>query len=214
VLLFDAANTPPPPTWKTLWSGLDDRSLAIPAPPDAIGIGFTVVAGRLFGGGNEVHAVADAVSAIAELRRQVATWDPAPDVYHAVGEGNVRFGVGWNMPAQVFSDRMSGRLGVAFPAEGTISRVTTVNLVKGTRQPEAARQFIAWLLGAEAQKTMVERMYLGPVNAKARYVEAALMRTANTPERVSHAIPVDWVSVDSVREEIIRRWREVVTIAG
>jgi putative spermidine/putrescine transport system substrate-binding protein len=214
VLLFDAEKVPPPPAWKMLWSGLDDRTIAIPAPPDPIGIAFTIVAGRLFGGGNEQHAAEDGIVAINELRRQVLTWDPNPDVYHAVGEGNAKLGVGWNMPAQIFSDRMSGRLGVAFPAEGTISRVTTVNLVKGSRQPDAARVFISHLLGAEAQKTMVERMYLGPVNARARYVEAALLRTANTPERASHAMPVDWVSVNAVRENIIRRWREVVSGAG
>jgi putative spermidine/putrescine transport system substrate-binding protein len=214
VLLFDAATVPPPAFWKTLWSGMGERSIALPAPPDSIGIAFTVVAGRLFGGGNEQHAVEDGIVAINELQRQVLSWSPSPDVYHMVGDGVARFGIGWNMPAQVFSDRMNGRLGVAFPEEGTISRVTTVNLVKGSRQPEAARQLIAHLLGADAQKAMVEQMFLGPVNARARYIEAALLRTANTRERVARAMPVDWVSVSAVREDIIRRWREIIPSSG
>jgi putative spermidine/putrescine transport system substrate-binding protein len=214
VLLFDAAKMPPPPSWKTLWSGLDDRSIAIPAPPDPVGIAFTIVAGRLFGGGNDQHAIADGIVAINELQRQVLSWNPSPDVYHMVGEGNAQLGVGWNMLAQVFSDRMNGRLGVAFPEEGTISRVTTVNLVKGSRQPDAARQLIAHLLGADAQRTMVEQMYLGPVNSRARYLESALLRTANTQERASRAMPVDWVSVAAVHDEILRRWREVIPGSG
>jgi putative spermidine/putrescine transport system substrate-binding protein len=214
VLLFDAARVPPPQLWKMLWAGLDERTLAIPAPPDSVGIAFTIVAGRLFGGGDEGRVAADGITAINELSRGVLTWDPRPDVYHLVGEGGAKLGVGWNMPAQVFSDRMGGRLGVSFPGEGTISRVTTVNLVKGARQPEAARLFIAWLLGADAQKTMVERMYLGPVNARARYLEGALQRTANTPERAAHAMPVDWVVVNSIREGIIQRWRAVIPGAG
>src|SRR6185503_14317125 len=119
------------------WSGLD--SIAIPSPPDPAGIAFSVIAGRLFSGGDEQRATGDGVSAISELAPRIASWDPRPDVYHAVGDGYAKYGVGWNMLGQVFSDRMSGRLGVAFPNEGTVSRVTTVSLVKGAPQPEAAR---------------------------------------------------------------------------
>jgi putative spermidine/putrescine transport system substrate-binding protein len=214
VLLFDAARTRPPPSWKSLWGGLTERTIAIPAPPNPVGIAFAIVAGQLFGGGDVGRAAAAGITAINELSRGMVTWNPNPDVYHFIGDGAAKLGVGWNMPAQVVSDRLSGRLGVAFPEEGTISRVTTVNLVKGSRQPEAARLFIAWLLGIEAQKIMVERMFLGPVNARALYNEAALSRTANTPARAARAMPVDWVAVDAIREGIIRRWREVIPDAG
>lgn len=179
-----------------------------------MGIAFTLVAGRLFGGGSEPRAIRDGITAINDLSRQVISWDPRPDVYRFIGGGDAKMGVGWNMPAQVNSDRTGGRLGVVFPEEGTLSRVTTVNLVKGSRQPEAARQFIAWLLGADAQRTMVEQMFLGPVNAKARYTEGALLRTANTKERAARAMPVDWVAVDSIRNDIILGWRKAIPDAG
>jgi putative spermidine/putrescine transport system substrate-binding protein len=214
VMLFDAARVRPVSNWKALWSGMEESWIAIPAPPDPVGIAFSLVAGQLFGGGGELRAVANGIPAINELSRQVVTWDPRPDIYRFIGDGSAKMGVGWNMPAQVWSDRLSGRLGVVFPEEGTISRVTTVNLVKGTRQPDAARQFIAHLLGAEAQRTMVEQMFLGPVNARARYMEGALSRTANTKERTAHAMPVDWVAVNEMRDDIIRRWREVIPGAG
>jgi len=214
VMLFDRVHVHPPSSWKTLWSGLDEQSIAVPAPPDPAGIAFTVVAGRLFGGGDEQRAATDGVTAIGELAASVTSWDPRPDVYHCVGDGTARLGVGWNMPAQLLSDRLGGRLGVAFPAEGTISRIMTVNLVKRSRQPDAARLFIAYLLDIEAQKAMVERMYLGPVNARARYPEGALLRTANTPERAATAMPVDWLAINAIRDDIIRRWREVIPGSG
>lgn len=214
VMLFDAAHARPEANWKALWSTTEPRSIAIAAPPDAAGIAFSVVAARLFGGGNEIQALGDGVTAIGGLARQVATWDPSPDVCRYLGEGNAKLGVGWNMPAQIWSDRLGGRLGVVFPAEGTVSRVMTVNLVRGSRQPEAARQFITWLLAAEAQRTMVETMFLGPVNAHTKYIEGALQRTANTPERAAHAMPVDWVAVAALRNTIVQRWHEVIPDAG
>jgi putative spermidine/putrescine transport system substrate-binding protein len=214
VMLFDAARIRPAPTWKALWSGVGERSIAIPAPPDSVGIAFTLVAGRLFGGGIEPRAAESGITAIKELSRQVISWNPTSDVYHFVGGGDAKLGVGWNMPAQVWSDRLNGRLGVVFPDEGTISRVTTINLVKGSRQPDAARLLIAHLLGADSQRAMVEQMYLGPVNARARYLEDALSRTANTADRVARAMPVDWVAVEVIRNDIIRRWREVIPGSG
>jgi putative spermidine/putrescine transport system substrate-binding protein len=214
VMLFDAARVRPEPNWKALWSATEKRSIAIAAPPNAAGIAFSVIAARLFGGGNELRALQDGVTAIGELARQIAAWDPSPDVYRYLGAGDAKLGVGWNMPAQIWSDRLDGRLGVVFPAEGTLSRVTTVNLVKGSRQPEAARHFIAWLLGAEAQRTMVETMFLGPVNAHTKYNAGALQRTANTPERAARAMPVDWVAVGALRDAIMRRWHDVIPDAG
>lgn len=214
VFLFDAARVRTPASWKILWNREEERTIAIPAPPDSVGIAFTIVAGRLFGGGTEPRAAAAGVTAINELGRSVISWDPAPDVYRYVGGGDANLGVGWNMPAQLESDRSGGRLGVAFPNEGTVSRVITVNLVKGAPQPEAARTFIDYLLGAEAQKIMVEQMFLGPVNARARYSEGALLRTANTAERAARAMPVDWVSVNTIRDDIIQRWRRVIPGSG
>lgn len=210
VLLFDAAHVRPEPNWKALWGQTASHPLAIAAPPDAAGIAFTLIAARLFGGGNATRAIDDGITAIGELARQAVSWNPSPDVYRCIGEGDAGLGVGWNMASQIWSDRTGGRLGVMFPAEGTLSRVTTVNLVKHSRQPEAARQFIAWLLGAEAQQTMVETMFLGPVNAHARYAAGALQRTANTPQRVTSAMAVDWVAVAAMRDAIVQRWSDLV----
>jgi putative spermidine/putrescine transport system substrate-binding protein len=214
VMVFDAGRTRPATNWKALWAGQDERSVAIAAPPDSAGVAFTLVAGQLFAGGAGPRAIQAGVTAISELTRLIASWDPRPEVYHFVGEGDAKMGVGWNMAAQTWSDRLNGRLGVVFPDEGTLSRVTTVNLVKGARQPDAARQFVTYLLGVEAQRTMVERMFLGPVNARARYNEIALSRTASTPDRAAHAMPVDWVAVNAIRDDIMQRWREVIPDAG
>ena len=65
-----------------------------------------MVAGRLFSGGNEKRMAADGVTAISELADGVARREPRPDVYHLVADGAAKLGVGWNMPAQVLSDRM------------------------------------------------------------------------------------------------------------
>ena len=209
-VLYDPATIRPPPvSWMALWNDTGQK-LAIPAPPDPIGLGFTAIAAKLFAGGGDVRSLIGGVTAIAGLSDRTVSWDPRPDVYRFIGEGRASLGVGWNMPAQWLAARSGGRLGVAIPDDAVLSRTTTICLVKGNRQPEAARQFLAHTLGVEAQKTMVETMFLGPVNARARYADAAIARTANTPARLAHAIPVDWTVMNMLRDDIEARWRDTV----
>ena len=214
VLLYDPETMRPPASWLVLWNTQENRTIAVPAPPDPAGIAFTLTAARLFGSGNDEIAIDGGVNAIAELGRRVVSWDPRPDVYNLIADRGARLGAGWNMAAQVTADRRPGRLAVAFPTEGTIARVMTVNLVKGARRADAARQLIGHMLSAPGQKAMVRQMYLGPVNAHARYTALSLARTANTKERAEHAMPVDWLAAESMRDRITTRWRAIVPGAG
>lgn len=213
-LLYDAAKPVPPPYWKILWGQSYEHDVAVPAAPDSVGLALALVAGTLFGGGNTLRILESGISAIAQLAGRIVTWDPRPDVYRFVADGGARYGVGWNMQAQIAADRLDGRLGVAFPVEGTVSRAFTINLVKGARQPEGARLLISHLLGGAAQRAMVERMYLGPVNAKTQYSLPALLRTASSADRSVRGMPIDWVAVGKLREAAIARWREVVPSPG
>ncbi len=214
VLLYDPAIGRPPTSWLALWNTPAERQIAIPAPPDPAGIAFTLTAGRLFGNGNDTVAVEGGINAIAGLGRRVISWDPRPDVYNLIADRGARLGIGWNMAAQVMADRRPGRLAAVFPTEGTLSRVTTVNLVKGARRPDAARQLIAHMMSPQAQKAMVERLYLGPMNTRARYAAAALTRTASTKDRADNALAVDWLAAEQMHDFIQTRWRALVPAAG
>ncbi len=214
MFLYDAARPAPPPIWKLLWARSQNNDVAVPAIPDSIGVALTLIAGKMFGGGDLSRIVENGIVAMSELSERIASWDPRPDVYRFVADGGARYGAGWNMTAQRYADRLARPLGVAFPAEGTVARAVTVNLVKGARQPDAARRLIAHLLGPAAQRSMMETMYLGPVNTKTKYPEAALQRTAHAPQRAAAIMPVDWPAVARLRESMLAQWREALPNAG
>ena len=209
VLLYDPGRVAPPSRWTALWERTPGRSIALPSPPDPIGIGFAITAARLVGAREGTPSLDAGFDAIAQLTPNVASWHPRPDVYRFISDGNASFGAGWNFPARVHAARLNGHLAMTIPEDGTVSRVTTINLVRGGPAADTARQFIGWLLGGVAQNLMLEKLFLRPVNIRASYPPAALARTVSTGERNSPAMAIDWLWAASMREDIEARWRAI-----
>jgi putative spermidine/putrescine transport system substrate-binding protein len=208
VLLYSPDRVKPAPTsWKALWDKAYDRQIAITAAPDIIGLAFTLVANKVFGGGDYRTSLDSGLTAISELAPRVLTWDPKPDAYSFIIDGNASLAVGWNARGQTYASQSNGRLGVAIPEEGSLFQINTINLVKNAPAGEAARTFLAYTLSAPAQKAFTERMYYGPVNTHAAIDPAALARTAATPERMAKMLDVDWMAVAGMREAVTQEWR-------
>jgi putative spermidine/putrescine transport system substrate-binding protein len=197
----------PPTSWKTLWDEAYDGKVAIPAAPDIVGISFTLIANAINGGGDYHQSVEAGIAAISQLAPRVLTWDPKPDAYTFLIEGTAALAVGWNARGQTYAKQSGGKLGVAIPDEGSLFQINTINLVKGSREPDAAKAFLAYTLGAEAQKAFTERMFYGPVNTTAQISPEALAHTAATPERLAKMLDVDWIAVSKLRDSITDQWR-------
>jgi putative spermidine/putrescine transport system substrate-binding protein len=93
------------------------------------------------------------------------------------------------------------------PEEGSPVLTTTINLVKGSPQPDAARTLIAWLLGSDAQRLLTEALFFAPVNARANIPAASLVRVGATPAMAARRMEMDWVTATSIRDQITAAWR-------
>src|SRR5699024_2432802 len=63
---------------------------------------------------------------------------------------------------QYYADESDGKLGIAFPEEGTFYQRNTVNLVKDAPNTEAAKALIDYALSPEAQLAFAEALYYAP----------------------------------------------------
>ncbi|MBN8875229.1 MAG: extracellular solute-binding protein [Rhodospirillales bacterium] len=211
VLLYSPPQVKPAPTsWKALWDPAYDGKIAVQAAPDIVGIALTLIANKVFGGGDYHQSVAAGIDAIAQMAPRVLTWDPKPDAYTFLIDGTAALGVGWNARGQTYARQSQGKLGVAIPDEGSLFQINTINLVKGSRETDAAKAFISYALGTAAQKAFTERMFYGPVNTKAEISPEALARTAATPERLSRMLDVDWIAISKMRDAITDQWRRKI----
>jgi putative spermidine/putrescine transport system substrate-binding protein len=198
---------PAPRAWHNLWDAGTARRIALQTPPDAVALAMTAVAAALFGRGDPKTALDIAVSALSQLGPRVVMWDPYPDIASAIAGGDAGIGPCWNARAQFQAAHAPERFAAIIPEDGTPYLATTVNLVKGARQPDAARTLIAWLLGPEAQRLIVESMAYGPVNAKLELPAPLLAHAGATPAMVARRIELDWIGVTLMRSQITAAWR-------
>ena len=207
VLLYSPQHVQPAPTsWKVLWDAKYKGQIAIPAAPDIVGIGLTIMANKTFGG-DDYRKLDKGLAALSEMAPNVLSFNPTPDPYTFIINGTAALGVGWNARGQLYSSKSDGRLAVALPDEGSLFQINIMGLVANSKNTEAAKMFIDYALGAEAQKSFTERMFYAPVNTKAQISAEALARTAASPDRMARMLDVDWLQVAKIRDGVTEQWR-------
>ncbi len=209
VLIYNTAAVKTPPTsYSVLADPAYKSKVVIPGVPDIQGLSLLMILDKANGGPGLAGKFSAGIAAMGKIAPNVLTWEPKPEVYAPVIAGDAALGVGWNARAQVNSDTSGGRLAATIPAEGTAFQINTINLVKGGPATEAAKTFIAYALSPEAQKSFTESMFYAPTNAKAQISESAINRTA--VKFMDKVVPVDWLAVAKVRDQIADEWRRKV----
>ncbi|MBW9068905.1 ABC transporter substrate-binding protein [Agrobacterium pusense] len=209
VLIYntDAIKTPPD-SWNALKDSAFKGKVAMLSAPDIVGIGTTIIMDHMNGGTDFIKNIDAGINAMAEVAPNVQTWEPKPEVYPNVVNGQVSLGVGWNARSQVNADGSKGKMKVVLPKEGTILQINTLNLVKGGPSSEAARKFVDYALSPEAQAAFTAAMYYAPTNAKATVAADVSDRTV--VKAMDKVIPVDWIGLSKVRDQITQDWRRKV----
>jgi len=211
VLLYNKDQVKTAPTsWSALWDKQYAGKVTIPAVPDIQGTTLTIIADKMAGGQDYKKSVDAGIKKLGELAPNVQTWDPKPDVYTPIANGQAALGIGWNARAQVYADASGGKLGVVLPEEGSGFQINTINLVKNAPASDAAKTFIDYALKPETQAAFTEAMFYAPTNAKAqeKISKEALSRTAaGSMERM---IDIDWIAVAGIRDQITEQWRRRV----
>ncbi len=158
VLLYNKDQVKTAPTsWNALWDKQYAGKVTIPAVPDIQGTTLTIITNKMAGGDDYKKSVEAGIKKLGELAPNVQTWDPKPDVYTPIANGQAALGIGWNARAQVYADTSGGKLGVVLPQEGSGFQINTINLVKNAPQSAAAKTFIDYALKPETQAAFTER---------------------------------------------------------
>ncbi|MGO3833590.1 MAG: extracellular solute-binding protein [Microbacteriaceae bacterium] len=207
VLLYNPQDVSSEPTkLSDLWAA-PDNSIALPAPPDIQGIAFTALTADNLGVDHQKD-VAPAIDELAKLAPKVTTWEPQPDVYQTITSGSASYGIGWNARGQVFADESDGRLAVVQPEDGIAFQINTINAVEGSKNAEAAKEFINYALSEEAQMSFAEAMFYAPTVSGVELPSDLEGKVAQPDD--PNIVPIDWIWMADERDGWTDMWRRNV----
>lgn len=208
VLLYSPLRVKPAPhSWKVMWDSKYKDQIAFAGAPDIVGLGFTLIANKIFGGGDYRKSVEKGIEAVAKMAPNVLSWDPKPDAYTFITNGTASLGVGWNARGQLYSSQSDGKLAAILPDEGSIFQINQIGLIAGSKNMAAAKTFISYALGPVAQAAFTDQMYYAPVNTKAEVSAKAMALTAASPARQAKMLDIDWLEVAKIRNAVNEQWR-------
>lgn len=202
--VFDEA----PTSWEELWNEDHAGKVNLMAPPSLLGLAVTAAASTLEGE-DYTESIDAGVAKLKELAPNVQTFAPNPDEWQSIITGQTVIGVGQNARGQYYVDESDGKLGIAFPEEGTFYQLNTINLVKDAPNEPAAQAFIDYALSPEAQLAFAEALYYAPS------VDVEI--PAETAERIVATdgsikiLPLDTEFLAEVRDPWTELWkREII----
>ncbi|WP_158685363.1 extracellular solute-binding protein [Microbacterium halophytorum] len=161
-LLYDTETIPEPPTsWEILWDDTYAGKVQVVAPPSALGIDLTAITSEMLGE-DYTKSIDKSIARLAELAPNIQSFAPNPDEYQSIITGQSVLGLGQNARGQYYSDESDGKLGIAFPEEGTVYQMNAINLSAEAPNPEPAKTFMDYALSDEAQVAFAEALYYAP----------------------------------------------------
>jgi len=208
-LLYDTETFAEAPTsWSEMWNEQWAGQINLMAPPSLLGLAATAFASTLEGE-DYTQSIEKGVAKLKELAPNVQTFAPSPDGWQHIITGQSILGIGQNARGQYYSDESNGKLGIAFPVEGTVYQVNTINVTEGAPNKVAAMAFVNWALSPEAQLAFAEALWYAPsVEVDIPAETAARIVSTDGSMKI---LPWDVEFVDSIRDDWTEIWkREII----
>lgn len=200
-----------PMSVKAFWGKAYAGRISVNSMPNILGTAMTALT-AVSEGEDYTKSIDKAVVKLTELAPAIQTFDPKPDQYTLVLNGEVDMAIGWNARSQFYAKSSNGKLKVALPSEGSMLQINSINLVKDAPNLEAAKVFTNYALSPEAQKAFAEAMFYAPVNTKTQLNDEARMRTAT--DQMGKMIPFDWTWAATVLDGWTQQWRRKIVPAA
>ena len=194
-------------SWDALWNEEYAGAVTIPSPNNSAGVPFIMFLNGIYGDGTD--NLDPTFAKLKELDTGLL-YDTSGAASNAFQSNEVIIGPHFNVGAWDLIDA-GMPIGFAVPKEGVWATDARMHIVKGTKNPEAAAQFINTALSPEAATCLAEQLYLGPA-----------IDGVDLPAEVQKKLPwgeggsiddlklFDWTEVNARRQEITDRWNREI----
>lgn len=150
-----------PSRWKALWNPKLKGHVAIPDLSVIMGRDFAILMAKHSGGGE--GNLRPGLKRIARLKDVSSYYTSSATLTTELLSGNVWVAPWTNGRAWGMIDS-GDPIGFVVPKSGTTAGIDTINIVKGTKHPKLAQEFVNDALSPLAELGMAHRLPYGPTN--------------------------------------------------
>ncbi len=208
--IFKKKGIPEPTKWADLWNPQLAGHVAIPDITTSAGMAIVTVAARLTGG--DEHNVRRAFEKLAEIK-PLYYFKSSADLQSKFASADAWIAVWYNGRAWAMIN--SGfPMKYILPEDKGFAVTTTVHIAKGTKNKEAAMQYLDLALEPEPQLCQAVYQPYGPTNVTLAAVMEAYPDLAKqfpaSEKDMNDLYLLDWDAINKSYPEWIERWNRMV----
>jgi putative spermidine/putrescine transport system substrate-binding protein len=198
----------PPTSFRDLWRPEYRNRVAIPGIDTSHGVMLLIMAARMNGGGE--RNVDPGFTALRQLAPSLVTfWNQHAQVSQMFTQGDIWITTWTSDRAQGLIDS-GGNIGWVIPQEGGQIIDSTIGIARGTRHLDAARRYVNFVLGEEAQAANARHTYLVPVYRYVRLPEDVARKLPAGEETLRRLVTADWNYINTQRPQWTDRWNREI----
>ena len=210
VLAYDKNRIKTPPTsFKDLWNPAYKGFVAIPDIDTTHGTMLLMMAARMNGGSE--RAIAPGFDALKALKPSIVTfWKQHAQVSQMFTQGDIWI-TSWTSDRAQGLIEAGGNIGWVIPQDGGYIIDSTIGIAKGSKQADAARRYINFVLGESAQAANARYTNLAPVNRDVQLPPEVAAKLPAGEATLKRLLSTDWNYVTTQRPQWVDRWNREIT---
>ncbi|WP_431875831.1 extracellular solute-binding protein [Amycolatopsis sacchari] len=203
---FAEHGVPEPRTWLDLADPRLKGQLVLPSITNTYGIGLLVGAARA-NGGSETD-IGPGFDAVRRIAANAVTFDTTADVSNYFLQGQAAASV-WGVSRVATLADKNFPVKFGYPDDGAIALVTTANVVNKAPHADLGQNFVAFLLGTQAQAELAKATYDGSVVQGVSLDPALAGKVVDTGD-LGKLRKLDWTTINQQRAAWTDRWNKEV----
>ena len=210
VLAYDKGHIKTPPTsFKDLWNPAYKGFLALPDIDTTHGTMMLMTAARINGGSE--HDIGPGFDALKALKPNIVTfWKQHAQVSQMFTQGDIWI-TSWTSDRAEGLIEAGGNVGWVIPKEGAYIIDSTIGIAKGSKQVDAARLYINYVLSDAAQAANARYTKIAPVNRDVRLPDDVASKLPAGEETLKKLLSADWNYITTQRTMWVDRWNREIT---
>jgi len=209
---YNPKKVAPPKTWGDLWKPEYKGRVGLTGMQSSLGTAYMCEIARELGGGEKDFE--PAFRRMKELLPSVSSIAPSPGALATlIQQGEVDVAPNYFNAIMLLKSR-GVDVEFAVPNGRPVMIRTTMNIIKNTKQLDAAVRYVDIMLSPEVQQAFLEKPFfcLGTSSKAVFPKEVQPIFGANIGESLKRGVILDWVEINKVRPKLIARFNQEVKV--